>query len=234
MALPLTSTRKSLLIIALALLNEIMKSLGFTGTTYGAVGSVYRGNNEINTATLPAGKHEKRHRKRKQHPSEEKSKTRESSLSDKSKQQREERALATRNRDGKDMDRRRVDYYAVKAWRSKSSGTSLSSGGRGKRTGISWWLDEIRSSGMDTLGEFDAWWRNNSTPHDMIDKMQMWDDKQLKEALTERGLDNSGKREECERRLKAALLRYSMGDNGMRHTSVDRSDSRGYESIHHI
>eukprot|EP01084_Bolivina_argentea_P175549 303981_1 len=222
MALRLTSImRKSVLVIVFALLNKIMKSLGFTVTTYGAGDYVCRGN-EIKTSTLPAGQHEKRRRKRKQHLSEEKSKTRESSHSSRGKQQHEEHALATRNRVGKDTGKRRVDYYAVKSWKSRSSVTSQGSRRRGRMTGISWWLDEIRSSGMDTLGEFDVWWKNNSAPHDTIDKMQMWDDMQLKEALTERGLDNSGKREECERRLKDALLTYSMGDDGMRLATVDR------------
>ncbi len=223
MALPLTSMmRKSVLVIVFTLLNKIVKSLCFTVTTYGAGDSVCRGN-EIKTSTLPAGQHEKRRRKCKQHLSEEKSKTRESNHSSRGKQQHEEHALATRNRVGKDVDKRRVDYYAVKSWKSRSNVTSQGSRRRrGRMIGISWWLDEIRSSGMDTLGEFDAWWKNNSTPHDTIDKMQMWDDRQLKEALAERGLDSSGKREECERRLKDALLRYSMEDDGMRHATVDR------------
>ncbi len=226
--------RKPLFVIVLALLNEITKSLGFTGTDYGTVGSVCR-STAINAAALPAGQHEQRRRKRKQYPSEEKSKNRESSLSDKGKQQREERALVTRDRDGKDTGRRRADYYAVKSWKSRSSGTSLGNRRRDRMTGISWWLDEIRSSGMDTLGEFDVWWRNNSSPHDMIDKMHMWDDRQLKEALTERGLDHSGKREECETRLKDVLLRYSMGEDGMHHATVDTCDSREYlQSNQHI
>ncbi len=203
-----------------------MNSRGFTGTIYGAGVSVCRGS-KVNTALLPAGQHEKRRRKRKQPLSEEKSTTQKISPSNRGKQQHEEHALDMGNRDSKDMDMRRVGYYAVKSWRSRSSGTSLGSGRRrGRMTGISWWLDEIRSSGMDTLGKFDAWWGNNSTPHETIDKMQMWGDTQLKEALTERGLDNRGKREECERRLKDALLRYSMGDDGMRHASVDRGAPR--------
>ncbi len=222
MALPLTSTmRKSVLVVVFALLNKIVKSLGFTVTAYGAGDSVCRGK-EIKTSTLLGGQHEKRREKWKQNLSEEKRKTRKSSQNSRSKQD-EEHALAARNRVGKGVDKRRVDYHAVKSWKSRSSINSQGSRRRrGRMTGVSWWLDEIRSSGMDTLGEFDAWWKNNSAPQDTIDKMHLWDDRQLNEALAERGLDIDGKREECERRLKDALLTYSMGDDGMRHATVDR------------
>ncbi|KAG5189331.1 hypothetical protein JKP88DRAFT_302262 [Tribonema minus] len=107
---------------------------------------------------------------------------------------------------------------AVKAWQSGAvllpRGGRGGGGGRRDANGVPWYLQEVQDQGLDTLGDYAPWWRDNRDPAAAFAALRGLKVEELKRELSARGLPVAGRKDELLERLRAALERHSMGDDG--------------------
>jgi hypothetical protein len=81
--------------------------------------------------------------------------------------------------------------------------------------GVPWYLQAVQLEGLDTLGEYTPWWRQNFATQEEIEALRTLKVEELKKLLAARNLAVTGKKAELLDRLQEAMRRYTMTDDGL-------------------